>query len=119
MGDTSIARERAGGRVTFYVAGTFDRPGAWRLRGEVDREVEGFVVLDFRQASDISDLALAVLAHGLTRARQTIRCRGLGERHLRVFRYCGVDVVELAAIERVEPLVAASPRPSQMEAEPV
>jgi anti-anti-sigma regulatory factor len=116
MGDTSIARERAGEGVTFVVAGTFDRPAAWRLRGEVDREVEGFVVLDFREASDISDLALAVLAHGLTRARQTIRCRGLGERHLRVFRYCGVDVTELTASE---PLDAASPRPSQVEADPV
>jgi len=99
MASVSITRERGGREVSFFVSGTFDRASAWRLRGELEGVEGDLIVLDFTRAPDISDLGLAVLAHGLTRAHHRIVCRGLRQHHLRVFRYCGVDLEDEAEHE--------------------
>ena len=97
MPDGTISREPDGERVVFRVAGAFDRTAAWSLREQVEREAAREVLLDFSLVRDFSDLGVAVLAHGLTAARRRVLFRGLRQHQLRVFRYCGVAVEELAA----------------------
>jgi anti-anti-sigma regulatory factor len=97
--DCTIAREGDGQRVAFRVAGVFDRAGAWALREKIERESGSELLLDFLQVRDFSDLGVAVLAHGITRAGQRVRFRGLRQHELRIFRYCGVAVDETSARE--------------------
>lgn len=97
MADCIISREPDGERVVYRVAGSFDRAGAWSLREQVERESAREVLLDFSLVREFSDLGVAVLAHGLTTAGRRVLFRGLRQHQLRVFRYCGVAVDELAS----------------------
>jgi len=94
-----IAREQDGQRVAFRVAGVFDRTSAWALREKIERESASELLLDFSQVRDFSDLGVAVLAHGVTRAGQRVLFRGLRQHEIRIFRYCGVAVDETSARE--------------------
>ena len=99
MADCTIARQREGERAVFRLGGVFDRASAWTLRARVEQEDASEVLLDFSQVQDLSDLGVAVLAHGLTNVSRRVLFRGLRQHHLRIFRYCGVAVEELNARE--------------------
>ncbi|HTT70845.1 MAG TPA: hypothetical protein VMG32_06440 [Anaeromyxobacteraceae bacterium] len=116
MTQADFERVHDGERVTFVLRGAFDRNCAWRLRSDVEREVGEVVVLDFTGAPEISDLGLAVLAHGLTRARHRVLCRGLAPHHLRVLSYCGVAVEASGAREGTSAPVPVGPPPSAVGA---
>jgi anti-anti-sigma regulatory factor len=106
----TIERTEDGRGAVYVLAGGFDRASAWALRERVERELVPEVLLDFTRVREFSDLGVAVLAHGLTGASRRIRFRGLRQHELRIFRYCGVAVEELAA----EPL--GRPAASEMTA---
>jgi anti-anti-sigma regulatory factor len=101
MADCTITTERGGGRVTFRVAGVFDRNSAWNLREKLELEPEADVLVDFSLVRDFSDLGVAVLAHALAGAGRRVALRGLRQHQLRIFRYCGVSVEELSAGDAV------------------
>jgi len=86
-------------RAIYVLDGGFDRASAWAVRERVERETVAEVLLDFTRVREFSDLGVAVLAHGLTGASRRILFRGLRQHELRIFRYCGVAVEELAAAE--------------------
>jgi anti-anti-sigma regulatory factor len=113
MSDCSIAREWEDGRVLLRLAGAFDRASAWALRDRVERETVPEIVVDFSLVREFSDLAVAVLAHGLQGASRRVLFRGLRQHQLRIFRYCGVAVEESAPRRDA----AAAPSPSR-RAEP-
>jgi anti-anti-sigma regulatory factor len=95
--ECSIQRDRDRDRVVFRITGSFERASAWALRSRMERESAAEVLLDFTEVRDFSDLAVAVLAHGLTGAARRVSFRGLRPHQLRIFRYCGVAVDELSA----------------------
>jgi anti-anti-sigma regulatory factor len=101
--DCIIAREWEAGRLLLRLSGAFDRATAWTLRDRVERETAPEIVVDFSLVREFSDLAVAVLAHGLQIAQPRVRFRGLRQHQLRIFRYCGVAVEEDAAPEQPEP----------------
>jgi anti-anti-sigma regulatory factor len=93
-----MERAEHGDRAIYVVDGAFDRASAWALRERVERETAAEeVLLDFTRVREFSDLGVAVLAHGLTGATRRVVFRGLRQHELRIFRYCGVAVEELAA----------------------
>jgi anti-anti-sigma regulatory factor len=101
MADCNITREWEGDRLVLRLDGVFDRATAWTLRDRVERETAGEILVDFGLVRDFSDLAVAVLAHGLQRSPRRVLFRGLRQHQLRIFRYCGVPVEELTAREAV------------------
>jgi anti-anti-sigma regulatory factor len=105
MTDCTIAREWEGGRVLLRLSGGFDRATAWKLRDHVERESAPEIVVDFSLVREFSDLAVAVLAHGMQAAQRRIFFRGLRQHQMRIFRYCGLPVEEASAGE------GAAPRP--------
>ncbi len=105
MPDCTITTERGGERVTFRVAGVFDRGSAWKLREVLEQERSVEVLLDFSLVRDFSDLGVAVLAHALAGAGgRRLTFRGLRQHQLRIFRYCGVAVEELSARDATAPM---------------
>lgn len=97
--DCTLTKERDGERVVVRLAGIFDRASAWKLRGLVEAEGPGELLLDFAHVRDLSDLGLAVLAHGLTQRGGRVLFRGLRQHQIRILRYCGVAVDETSARE--------------------
>ena len=95
MDDGTISLERDGNRVTYHLAGSFDRASAWELRARIDREPTAEVMIDFSLVRDFSDLGLAVVAHGLIAGAKNVHFRGLRQHQLRIFQYCGVGLDEL------------------------
>src|SRR5919198_1838472 len=102
MADFTLARERDGDAVVFRLAGVLDREAGWALREEVERDATREIVLDFTLVRDLSDLGVAVLAHGLAGAERVL-LRGLRQRELRIFRCCGVPIEELSARDAAAP----------------
>jgi len=78
------------------VEGTFDAVAASALHQRIvgSRRLRR-VVLDFSRARDVSDLGIAVLAHGLVDDRVAVRLRGLSMHHERMLRYLGLDATLL------------------------
>jgi anti-anti-sigma regulatory factor len=109
MPECHISREPDGERIVYRLSGMFDRGGAWALREHLEREPARDVLLDFSQVRDFSDLGVAVLAHGLTSGARRVAFRGLRTHQLRIFRYCGVPVDELAARDASAAMAAAAP----------
>lgn len=93
------AAEREGDRLIFRMSGVFDRASAWKLRESIERESGSELLLDFSRVRDVSDLGVAVLAHGLSRRQERVLFRGLRQHELRILRYCGVAVDETSARE--------------------
>ncbi len=114
MAETTVVRECDGARTVFRLAGFFDRSMAWSLREEIAAEKSSLeILLDFSLVRDFSDLAVAILAHGLTRIARRVAFRGLRQHQVRILRYCGVAVDEPAA--RLDPAAGGGPterRPS-------
>jgi anti-anti-sigma regulatory factor len=81
-----------GNRPVLRLHGEFDRASAWALRERLERESASDVVVDFSLVRSFSDLAVAVLAHGVQLSSARIALRGLRQHQLRIFRYCGVEV---------------------------
>ncbi|HYD41075.1 MAG TPA: hypothetical protein VEB43_09620 [Anaeromyxobacter sp.] len=80
------------GEVLIQVAGTFDRNAATRLSlwlSELPRATP--LVIDFSRVSDLQDVGVATVAQQLV-AHSGVALRGLGRHHLRLLRYCGVEV---------------------------
>jgi anti-anti-sigma regulatory factor len=110
MGESTITREWEGERLVFRVTGVFDRASAWTVRDRVEVETAQEVLLDFSLVREFSDLAVAVLAHGLSGLRRRVAFRGLRQHQLRIFRYCGVPVEAIDAEDAVaSPAVGAVP----------
>jgi hypothetical protein len=76
------------------VGETFDHRAAWALRDRVDLEAAPEVVVDFSRVLETTDLATAILAHGVQSSRRRILFRGLRPHQVRIFRYCGVSLEE-------------------------
>ena len=80
------------GEVLVQVAGTFDRNAAARLSrwlAELPRAVS--LVIDFSRVDDLQDVGVAAVAQELA-GHSGIALRGLGRHHLRLLRYCGVEL---------------------------
>lgn len=90
--ESMIHRDHDGTRAVYRIRGAFDRAGAWALRDRIQSDPAAEIFLDFSQIRDFSDLAVAVLAHGLTAASRRVAFRGLRQHQLRILRYCGVPV---------------------------
>jgi len=72
--------------------GVVDVPAAARLRDAVlSLDARDPVVIDCHEVRDLHDCALALLVSSLSSQGRTILLRGLGEHHLRLLRYLGVD----------------------------
>jgi anti-anti-sigma regulatory factor len=72
--------------------GVVDVPAAARLRDAVlALDAHDRVVIDCHEVRDLHDTALALLVSSLSCRGRTITLRGLGEHHLRLLRYLGVD----------------------------
>lgn len=99
MTEGTITREWEGIRLVLHLAGVFDRSSAWALRERMERETAPDLLVDFSQVRDFSDLGVAVLAHGLQSATRRVAFRGLRQHQLRIFRYCGLAVEEVASRE--------------------
>ncbi|MFL5260843.1 MAG: hypothetical protein ACJ79R_13750 [Anaeromyxobacteraceae bacterium] len=95
MLDCTISRAERRGRAIYAVEGLFNRVAAWSLRDRIERDPLREIVIDFTRVRDFSDLAVAVLAHGLTTATRRVLLRGLRQNQVRIFRACGVAVDEL------------------------
>jgi anti-anti-sigma regulatory factor len=108
MSECGISRELEDGCPVLRIVGVFDRPAAWSLRARVEQETGRELILDFSLVREFSDLAVAVLAHGLQARTLRVRVRGMRQHQLRIFRYCGhpLDEVPLDA-----PLVSTGPAP--------
>jgi anti-anti-sigma regulatory factor len=91
---TQLTREMEGERPVLRLRGQFDRASAWALRERLETEAAPELVVDFSLVRDFSDLAVAVLAHGVQLTHARIVLRGLRQHQLRIFRYCGVDVAD-------------------------
>ncbi len=101
MRDCVVERDRESGRTVMRVGGAFDRDCALELRDELQR-TEGDLLLDFSQVQDFDDLGVATLARVLIEIPdRRIGVRGLRQHQLRLFRYIGIDVDDMAI--RVKP----------------
>lgn len=80
------------GEVLIQVAGTFDRNAAARLSqwvSEMPRATP--LVIDFSHVDDLQDVGVAAVAQELA-SHSGVALRGLGRHHLRLLRYCGLDL---------------------------
>ncbi len=78
--------------VVIRVEGMFDPMAASALRARLAHARPQLpIVLDFAHAREVSDLGLAVLAHGLVSDGARVRLRGLSQHHERMLRYLGLD----------------------------
>ncbi len=78
--------------VVIRVEGMFDPMAASALRARLAQaRPQRPIVLDFAHAREVSDLGLAVLAHGLASDGSSVRFRGLSQHHERMLRYLGLD----------------------------
>lgn len=80
------------GEVLIRVAGTFDRNAATRLSrwlSEVPRATS--LVIDFSRVDDLQDVGVAAVAQQLA-GHSGVALRGLGRHHLRLLKYCGVEL---------------------------
>ena len=109
MSECSVTREWEGDRLVLRLSGTFDRPAAWTLRERIERETAPEILLDFSLIRDFSDLAVAVLAHGLQASPRKVLFRGVRQHQLRIFRYCGVALEEVTARDAVAPAQPVAP----------
>ena len=86
-----------GGRIVIRLSGRFDRDSAIELGERLEGERGAELVLDFSLVREFADLGVATLAHGLAGGERRLRLLGLRHHQLRIFRYFGVDVDDLAA----------------------
>ncbi len=105
--ESTIHRDHDGARPAYRIRGAFDRAGAWVLRERIECDPAPALLLDFTQVRDFSDLAVAVLAHGLAGSERRVAFRGLRERELRILRYCGVPLDERAGEPVSSPAASA------------
>lgn len=91
------AAEGSSPDVVFSITGSFDPFAASRFRARIaDLAPDVPVVLDFSHATEVSDLALAVLASSFEpSARPRVVLRGLTHHQERMLRYLGIASVVL------------------------
>ena len=92
--DSAIHREQNEARAVYQLRGAFDRDMAWALRNRIESEEVPDLLIDFSLVRDFSDLAVAVLAHGLAAAGRQASFRGLRQHQVRILRYCGIPIDE-------------------------
>jgi hypothetical protein len=74
------------------IDGVFDTRAALELRKRLaEATPSGSVMLDFSRARDISDFALAVIAHGLVSDGIAARYTGLMHHQERMLQYLGFE----------------------------
>jgi anti-anti-sigma regulatory factor len=110
MLDCTVTRVEGQDRAVYAIDGRFDRAAAWSLRDRIERDPLREVIVDFTPVRDFSDLAVAVLAHGLTTTTRRVLLRGLRPNQLRIFRACGVAVDELLLADGPGPRSGVTPR---------
>ena len=92
----------SGSNVRVVLAGNFDVREAWRVRDEISRvPVSMTVEIDFGRITELSDFALATLAHGLAvvSPRPKVRTRGLWQHPWRLLQLAGVDPETFEPVE--------------------
>jgi anti-anti-sigma regulatory factor len=78
-------------RCVIPVGGAFDDSTGSALRTRLTEMRSGTsVVLDFRHARDVNDVALAVFLRGIGELRARVWLWGLSQHHERVLRYLGL-----------------------------
>jgi hypothetical protein len=88
-----MAMTRGDGETTIIrVEGTFDRLAAVRLASRLDELPSAApLVIDFSQVDSFHDVGVAAVAKEMADHNRLI-VRGLGRHHLRLLRYCGVEI---------------------------
>jgi hypothetical protein len=80
------------GEVFIQVEGIFDRNAAARLsRWVSDLPRATPLVIDFSRVDDLQDVGVAAVAEELA-GHSGVALRGLGRHHLRLLRYCGLEL---------------------------
>lgn len=80
------------GEVFIEVGGTFDHNAAARLsRWLGDLPTATPLVIDFSRVDDLQDVGVAAVASQLA-THSGVALRGLGRHHLRLLRYCGLEL---------------------------
>ncbi len=80
------------GEVLIRIEGIFDRNAAARLsRWLSGLPVATPLVIDFSRVDDLQDVGVAAVAQDLV-GHTGVALRGLGRHHLRLLRYCGLEV---------------------------
>ncbi len=79
--------------AVFSIAGAFDPFAASQVRARLaEQPLDASVMVDFSRASEVSDLALAVLATALEESpRPRVVLLGLTHHQERMLRYLGID----------------------------
>jgi hypothetical protein len=80
------------GEVFIEVGGIFDRNAAARLSrwlGDLPNATP--LVIDFSRVDDLQDVGVAAVAPQLA-SHSGVALRGLGRHHLRLLRYCGLEL---------------------------
>jgi hypothetical protein len=82
----------AGGATVIRVDGTFDRLAAARLASRLcELPPAAPLVIDFSQVESFHDVGVATVAKEIA-DHARLEVRGLGRHHLRLLRYCGVQI---------------------------
>lgn len=80
------------GEVLIRVGGTFDRNAAARLTRRISELPRATpLVIDFSRVDDLQDVGVATVAQELA-GHSGVALRGLGRHHLRLLRYCGLEL---------------------------
>ncbi len=109
MPSLKIRREDSRDDVVLRLEGTFDSKSAAALREVIDGLAGHPVVLDFTRVALFQDLAVPILARGLTHL--PVRLVGLSRHPERLFRYFGVGLAPAAAAFCAEETPAHEPAP--------
>jgi STAS domain len=81
----------------FNLEGVLDIPAATKLRDAImELDPTDRVIVDCHEVRDLQDSAFAFLVWSLFSRGRRIVLRGLGEHHLRLLRYLGVERMVVA-----------------------
>jgi anti-anti-sigma regulatory factor len=90
-----------GGRRVLRLLGTFDGSAARKLLGQIQSEREHDIVIDVASVRGFDEVGVAALARLVeTRGDRRIALRGLSTHQLRILRYLGAGLSQVAGGER-------------------
>ena len=95
MPGCKLQRETDGDTALYRITGRFEGSCAFELSERLEKEPLFRVVVDFSQVSEFVDSGVAVIAGSLAFSSHSVHLRGLRQHQERLFRYFGVEPVEL------------------------
>jgi len=98
MAGLHLKRWVEGGRRVLRLLGTFDGAAARELLSHLQSEAEREIVIDVSFVRGFDEVGVAALARLVdTSAERLIALRGLSTHQLRILRYLGVGLSEMAS----------------------